>query len=269
VLRDPGDLVVAAGGDGSVRSIGQALMGRRVPMTILPMGTANNVATHLGLVGHPESLIRQWSRWRPRSFDVGTVDGPWGSHVFFEACGFGTVARTMAALTPVEAPAAEDGTSEDELTRDLEVTREMLADHPSHQVALMVDGVAHAGAFIVVEAMNIRSLGPNIVLAPDADAGDGLLDLVLVDEDGRRRLREYLTTRMEAVEAGRRDEPRVSLPIQRARQVRVRWSGSRVHIDDQIVPDEDAASSGRYWSEGVCELTIGVTPAAMTVLAPD
>lgn len=269
VLRDAGDLVVAAGGDGSVRSVGQALLRHRTPMTILPMGTANNVATHLGLVGDLESLIRQWSTWRPRPFDVGTVDGPWGSDVFFEACGFGAVARTMAALTPVDAPTADDGTPDDELTRDLEVTREMLADHPAHQVDLEVDGVAISGAFIVVEAMNIRSLGPNIALAPDADAGDGWLDLVLVDEDGRRRLREYLTSSMETLDAGRGAAARVDLPSRRARRITVRWAGSRVHVDDEIVPDEDTSSSGRYWPEGVCALTIGVTPAALRVLAPD
>jgi diacylglycerol kinase family enzyme len=233
------------------------------------MGTANNVATHLGLVGDLEALVSQWASGRLQSFDVGTVEGPWGSNVFLEGCGFGAVARTMAALTPVVAPTTEDGTPDHELARDLEVTREMLADHPAHPVDLVVDGATVAGDFLVVEVMNIRSLGANIALAPDADASDGWLDLVLIGEDGRRDLRHYLTARLESLrDNGHGEALHLDLPVRRARHVVVRWSGSRIHVDDEIVPDEEAASSARYWQDGVCELTLGITPAALTMLVP-
>ena len=43
-LEDPGELVVVAGGDGSVKAVALALAGRGIPMAILPMGTANNIA---------------------------------------------------------------------------------------------------------------------------------------------------------------------------------------------------------------------------------
>ncbi|MGH7581435.1 MAG: diacylglycerol/lipid kinase family protein, partial [Gemmatimonadales bacterium] len=50
-LEDPGELVVVAGGDGSVRAVALALAGRDVPMAILPMGTANNIGKSLGIMG--------------------------------------------------------------------------------------------------------------------------------------------------------------------------------------------------------------------------
>jgi diacylglycerol kinase family enzyme len=274
LLREPGarlpqrdggqDLVVVAGGDGSVRSVGQALLHRGVPMTILPMGTANNVAGHLGLVGSLEELIGAWSRARAVRFDVGRVTAPWGTQVFLEACGVGALARTMAALTPVDAPPAEDGTPHDELARDVEVTRAMLADHPPHECVVDLDGEQVEGAFVVVEVLNIRSLGARIQLAPDADVSDGLLDVVLIDDVGRRHLHTYLTARLDGKRAARLD-----LPVRRAANVRIRWSGSRVHVDDELYPDEAAASEGRHWrATGHVEIGIDVLPGALTFLVP-
>ena len=154
-----------------------------------------------------------------RALDVGRLTAPWGTHVFLEACGFGALARTMAVLSPVEAPPAEDGTPDDELARDLEVTREMLANHPAHECRIDVDGDVVAGQFVVVEALNIRSLGARIRLAPDADTSDGLLDVVLVDDVGRRDLRESCAH----LEGGR--APRLDLPVRRATSLRIRWNG--------------------------------------------
>src|SRR5690242_20037983 len=43
------DIIAAAGGDGTVRPIAQALVGSRLCLGILPVGTANNFARSLGL----------------------------------------------------------------------------------------------------------------------------------------------------------------------------------------------------------------------------
>jgi diacylglycerol kinase (ATP) len=55
------DLVVAAGGDGTVRRVASALVGQPTPMAILPMGTANNIATSFGLAGlETAQVIERW-----------------------------------------------------------------------------------------------------------------------------------------------------------------------------------------------------------------
>ena len=57
-LTEPGDFVVVAGGDGAVAQVARALVARAVPIAILPLGTANNVARTLGIDGSVERLIR-------------------------------------------------------------------------------------------------------------------------------------------------------------------------------------------------------------------
>jgi diacylglycerol kinase (ATP) len=266
-LDDVGDLVAVAGGDGSVRSVGQRLLERRMrtPLAILPLGTANNIATCLHLPRDCETLIQGWAEARPFPFDVGRVETPWGSSLFFEGCGFGAVARSIAALTLVEPPPEEEGTKR-ELLRDLRVTREILADHPLHECAVTIDGREMDGRYAVVEIMNIATLGANLALAPDASPHDAWLDVVLVDERARLVLRDYLTSRLEGADVG---DAGPDLPRHRARRVRVAWDGSRVHVDDQLQPSEEAAAAGVYW-DGPMSLSIDVslTPGVLTVLLP-
>jgi diacylglycerol kinase (ATP) len=52
-LEDPVDLVVAAGGDGTVGEVARKLIGRRIPVAVLPTGTANNVSRTLGVGARP------------------------------------------------------------------------------------------------------------------------------------------------------------------------------------------------------------------------
>src|SRR5688572_16963626 len=49
VLEEPADVIAVAGGDGTVGGIAKKLVGRRVPIAPLPLGTANNISKTLGL----------------------------------------------------------------------------------------------------------------------------------------------------------------------------------------------------------------------------
>src|SRR5688572_3657046 len=59
----PVDVVVAAGGDGTVEDVARHLAGSGVPIGVLPMGTANNVASALGIASTPlPELVAGWTR---------------------------------------------------------------------------------------------------------------------------------------------------------------------------------------------------------------
>ena len=55
------DLVVVAGGDGTVSRAACALADRNLPLAILPLGTANNTARCLGIEGDIDTLITGWA----------------------------------------------------------------------------------------------------------------------------------------------------------------------------------------------------------------
>ena len=76
----PEDLVAVAGGDGTVGKVGRALAKTGVPIAVLPLGTANNISTMLGVAKVPiETLIAGWTHARRRRLDVGVASGPWAT----------------------------------------------------------------------------------------------------------------------------------------------------------------------------------------------
>jgi len=235
-LKKPGDLVVVAGGDGTVGKVATELAGRDVPIAILPVGTANNIATSLGIEGEIEDLIAGWKDAGRRRFDIGLATGPWGEMRFLEAVGFGLFTQSMALVETKEEGEDPDG-REEELEHDLRFLRMTLGAVRSHRWHVVVDGEDVSDEFFLVEVMNIACLGPNLCLAGDADPGDGLLDIVLLGEAERATFDEYLA---QHIDGNRRP---LDVPVRKGRRVEIRWDGLPLHVDDEIVADASLGDS--------------------------
>jgi diacylglycerol kinase family enzyme len=94
-------LVVAAGGDGTVREAAEALAGTPTPLAIVPAGTGNVLAGSLRIRG-ARRAIELIAHAGPRTIDLGlarwgTPDGDEHHRHFTVACGTGFDARLMAA----------------------------------------------------------------------------------------------------------------------------------------------------------------------------
>ena len=262
-LGTPADLVAIAGGDGTIRDVARRLIGSDVAITIVPTGTANNLAKNLGISGETRDLVHGWDTGTRVGFDTALVRGCCGPRVMFEGAGLGPIAVTIAALTPVTPREARPDRPEDELRRDLKIMREILADYPTHDLQVTLDGRDLSGSYIAIHAMNIPSIGPNVRLAPESDWSDGCFDLVLVGPDDRMTLREYLTARIDE------RHPPLALPVIRGRELRIRWNGSRVHVDDEVWPNEEDAARGAVWPrDSLLELEVRMNPTPLQVLVP-
>jgi diacylglycerol kinase family enzyme len=237
-LAEPGDLVLVAGGDGTVRKAAGHLLGRNVPLALLPLGTANNIAKALGVEGSPAQVIAGLASARPRRFDAGLAKGAWGENHFLEAVGLGLFAVTMCLVD--RRAHHREGRAEHQdlgLTRDLRFLNRVLRDLRPQGWHIEVDGHDLSGDYLLCEVMNTPSVGPNLQLAPRADVGDGLFDVVLATEQERDSLGAYIAARV----AG--DDPEPDLPIRRARQVSIIAAGAEVHVDDELERPGDAPSA--------------------------
>ena len=90
LLHEGVDLIAVAGGDGTVREVASTLVGKTVPLLIIPLGTFNNLARSLGLPADPVEACQLIHSGTPHQIDVGTANG---RHFFFEAAGVGVDAE--------------------------------------------------------------------------------------------------------------------------------------------------------------------------------
>jgi diacylglycerol kinase family enzyme len=229
-LKKPAELVMVAGGDGTVARVARRMVGRGVPIAVLPSGTANNIARSLGVVERPfEALVRGLEGARRVKLDVGTVRAPWGGQRFVEGIGAGLFADLLARASS-EAPQAAKGSVESALRR----LRELAAHCEPMEIAASLDGRDISGRYLLIEALNLPYVGPNLHLAHESHPGDGELDVVVVREAERDRLLHYL-------EHWQDNRERLAmLPTLRGRALKMEWTGFALHIDDKLRPKADA-----------------------------
>lgn len=232
-LCDPGELVIAAGGDGTVRGVALALAerpGPSVPLAIIPLGTANNIARTLSLTDTSEALIRGLAAPQRRPFDLGCIRGPWGASWFLEAFGFGLFAYGMAHYAP------DQGKS---LFRALRAAVQALTRYEARSWQLELDGEDISGRYLMVELMNTAAMGLRLPLAPGADPSDGVFEVVLVAEDDTVGLNSYLAH----LAAGTLGQlPNVT--VRPGRHLTLHWDGSPLHFDEEIRGEETCSGEG-------------------------
>jgi len=237
LLDVPADLVVAAGGDGTVGAAARALAGRGVPLGVMPLGTANNVARSLGIDGGPDEVAATWRTARRRPLDLGLVRLPDGETRFLEAVGGGLIAAGIAAHE--SRPGADAAPVHRKIPDALRTYRDALEGLQPCRCRVSVDGDARFKDLLLIEVLNIPFVGPRLELASDVDWSDGRFSVVTATPADRDALREYLRTR-EAEEAGP-----AGLTARPAREVTI-CGWDRLHVDDRIVdidPDTPVALS--------------------------
>jgi diacylglycerol kinase family enzyme len=227
---EPADLILAAGGDGTVRKVALALSGSSTPFAVLPLGTANNIAKTLGLHGKIQTIARRWKRARARPFDLGVVEGARRDVQFVESFGGGLFASLIRrGADEVEAAPKVVGRETD---RAVFLLREIGRKSRPQPWTVTIDGKDASGSYLAVEILNVRFGGPNIALAPKADPRDGRLDVVLIGPAERDALDVYLKSRLEHGAAAP-----LELPVRRARAVTLQAPrGAAFHLDDEIWP---------------------------------
>lgn len=214
--------VVAVGGDGTVHSVLNALGPEfdRAALAILPLGTANDLARSLSVPLDLSEAVEAVAAGRTRRLDVVEVrahgDGGDGEDVRY----FANVA-TGGFAGQVREDLDEDDKSRWGPLSYVRAGLEQMGDIDRWRVEMELEGepasVGGPQTIVNVVVANGSRAGGNLPVAPDADPGDGLLDVVWIREGSTAEL-GALAAKMAA--GHHLDEDRVETA--RARSVRVR-----------------------------------------------
>ncbi|MBR9990991.1 MAG: YegS/Rv2252/BmrU family lipid kinase [Gemmatimonadetes bacterium] len=165
------DVVVAAGGDGTVNEVVNGLARvRGACLGVVPLGTANDFAASLGIPDDVGSALKLAAEGTPRPVDIARVNRRCFINV--STGGFG-----------VDTSQAAGRGLKKHLGGFAYVLRgvENMMKFDVHKGAFRVDGrIVHDGDFIFFAVGNARQTGGGMPLTPIAQVGDGRLDIMLV-----------------------------------------------------------------------------------------
>lgn len=183
-LTGGAEVVLVAGGDGTVRAVAEAMAGTGVPLAIVPSGTGNLLARNLGLpLTDPEAMIRAALGEFRHPIDIGwaalsRADGTSSEHAFVVLAGIGLdadmIANTRADLKKsVGWVAYIDGAA-----------RSLPRARPFRIVYQLDESRLHSTKVQSVLFANCGTLPAGISLIPTASMADGTLDVALIQPAG-------------------------------------------------------------------------------------
>jgi YegS/Rv2252/BmrU family lipid kinase len=176
-LADEVDVLLVFGGDGTVHEVANGLpLGGDGPLVgLLPAGTGNDLARAIGMPPDPVAAAAELPDARPRALDLldcGPRRAANGINAGFAAAATEALSRQVKRIL---GPAAY-------------LVGGVWAglNPPTWPARVEVDGRAVEGDALAVVVGNGGSFGGGHWLIPDADLGDGLLDVLVVPADASK-----------------------------------------------------------------------------------
>ncbi len=241
------DALVVAGGDGVIALALQSLAGSDIPLGIIPAGTGNDHAREYRLpTGNPEAAADVVAEGWTQTVDLGRIRG--GPEHNRTDKWFGTVAAT-----------GFDSLVSDRVNRmrwphgRMRYNLAILAELSKLRLLpfrLLLDGREEIQAGLTLAAFgNTRSYGGGMLICPDADPTDGLLDVTMVHSASRTKLIRLFPTVFKGTHVDLDD-----VTTARARSIWVECPGINAYADGDFA----------------CPLPaeISAVPAALQILRP-
>lgn len=245
------DVVIAAGGDGTVRAVAAALVHSSAAIGLIPLGTGNLLARNLGIaVNDVPRSVRQALHGAGRLIDMGKVElrnertGAGGEHTFLVMGGVGLDAIVIAA-------------TRDSLKKKfgwLAYSEAGVRSLPGkrQRMSISIDGGPWQNRKVhSVLFANCGKLPGGITFIPDATIDDGYLDVVVISP---RSILGWLWVAAKIV--FRHPGPIPVINYHRAKRV-------DVEVSEATGTQLDGDTSG-----DVTSLSVEVVPGALTVRVP-
>ncbi len=205
--QDGAELVIAAGGDGTIHAVANGLVGTQSILGIIPTGSMNNLAHSLNIPDTIPAACFTIANGETRAIDMGKIN----DHTFLEVAGVGLEAALFPAAEEIKHPG---------LLSTLHGTLsglKTLFGFKAARVRIAVNGIKH-GTFdaLQVTICNAPFYGAHLQVAQEILMDDGLLNVVIYSNFSKA---EYLRHAVSISQGRRPYQPKIK--HLRARSLRV------------------------------------------------
>ncbi len=162
------DVVVVVGGDGSVNEVAQGLIGHKACMGILPSGSGNGLARHLGISMSPNKAIEQLFISAVKPIDLIRIGEKYSANV----SGIGFDAKVAQLFS-------------EQSTRGLityvKSTIKAFRTFKAQEYSIEIDGKFHKkDKYFLIGIANSSQFGNNAFISPYSSVTDGMFELIFV-----------------------------------------------------------------------------------------
>lgn len=168
-------IIVAVGGDGTVNEVARGLVGSDKALGIIPCGSGDGLARHLGLSHNIDKALATIERGERNTMDAAEVNG----RLFFSVCGVGF----DAVVSERFAKSGKRG-----LKNYIKQGLKTWKDYAPEEYTIEIDGKSMETKALFITVGNSNQWGNGAKITPLADCCDGILDITIVDKFGALEL---------------------------------------------------------------------------------
>jgi YegS/Rv2252/BmrU family lipid kinase len=163
--------VVAAGGDGTINEIGRRLIGKNVALGVLPLGSGNGYARHLGYSRKYKKAVQQLLKARPVAVDA----GEFGGVSFLNNGGIGIHAEVVEKYSRARSRGFQTY---------LRLASQTFLNFKTFDCELTVDGIRQYqwDRLLLIDIANGTQWGNGAKVSPLSDIQDGWLEAVVLQK---------------------------------------------------------------------------------------
>ncbi len=166
-VRNNVDVIVACGGDGTVNEVAQSMVGSDVPLGIIPRGSGNGFAMHIGMGRDTKSAILKINKAKPKKIDTCTIN----ERFFINLAGVGFDA--MIAYKTHQS-------NERGFLMYAKIVLKEIVKFKQTKFSVTLDNEKVEGEFTTVVVANSSMYGYNFHISPLSELTDGFLDVVFI-----------------------------------------------------------------------------------------
>lgn len=243
------DMVIAAGGDGTVNEVVNGLIlaageGPTIPFGVLPIGTGNDFNDMADLPRNLTEAARSFAAGHTRQIDAGRVRFDGKTHYFDNNC--------AAAMEPLVTIENEKLIKLSGNIRYIVALVKALAKLKAWNMKISWEGGGYEGPIYLLSICNSPRTGGLFPMAPDASLSDGLFDFVMAPEISKLTVLAVLARLFRGTHIHHKDvtygrTPHLSL---------VSKPGSPIHADGEVL------------TEAAHEINYDILPGKITLLSP-